>query len=97
MCLHTRKISIPLFPFMEQKEIHPGFQEIRLWVIVYKRMKVPPNRTTGFVSFMSIKVINPLATTEGRSRQMMDLYNPPCHFQELILKKLEHVGKDTRV
>ena len=36
---------------------------------------------------MSIKVINPLATTEGRGRQMMDLYNPPCHSQELILKR----------
>ena len=50
-------------------------------------MKSTPHPTTGFVSFMSIKVINPLATTEGRSMQMMDLYNPPCHFQELILKR----------
>ena len=78
-----------LISFMEQKEIHPGLQEIRLWG--YKSVKEwkvpPPHPTTGFVSFMSIKIINPLATTEGRGRQMMDLYNPPCHSQELILKR----------
>lgn len=50
----------------------------------------PPHPTTGFVPFVSIKVINPLAATKGRAgagSRMTDLYNPPRHFQELILRR----------
>lgn len=58
-----------LTSFMEQKEISPDLQEIRLWGYksVEKWKVLHSHPTTGSVPFTAIKVINPLAATEGRA------------------------------
>lgn len=58
--------------FMKRKEMSPDLKEIR-WR-GYKPVKEgkgshPPNPTAGFVPFMTVKVINPLAATRAGQRQ----------------------------
>lgn len=87
--LSAKLASLP-YSLMEQEEISPGLQEIRLQGYKsVKEWKVPTPLSTKFVPFVTVGLINPLAATKGRAgagNRMMDLYNPRCCFQEFILR-----------
>lgn len=60
--------------FVEQRAFSPGLKEIRLWGYESRKEQKAshPHSSTSSVPFTTVKVINPLTATKGRTGQAVE-------------------------